>query len=321
MIQNLPSYDDVVAAARRLKGQAHITPVVRSSTMNREIQAQIYFKCENLQRVGAFKFRGAFNAIAQLNNDQRKHGVLTFSSGNHAQAIALAGRLLGVETTILMPKDAPVAKIEATKGYGGNVVMFDRYQEDREALGRQLAEEKKLTIIPPYDHPHVIAGQGTAVKELIDEVGELDVVITPLGGGGLLSGSALSARALCPKARIYGVEPEAGDDGRQSLKKGEIVHIKTPHTIADGAQTQHLGHYTFAIIQREVTDILTASDDSLKQCMSFFAERMKIYVEPTGCLGLAALRENKELFKGLRIGVIVSGGNIGIRRFAELVTI
>lgn len=319
-MQNLPTYDDVIAAARRLKGQAHMTPVLRSSTMNRDIHAQIYFKCENLQRMGAFKFRGAFNAVAQLNSEQRKNGVLTFSSGNHAQAIALAGRLLGVETTILMPKDAPVAKIEATKGYGGNVVMFDRYKEDREALGRQLAEDKNLTIIPPYDHPHVIAGQGTAVKELIEEVGELDALIVPLGGGGLLSGSSLSARASCPNIKIYGVEPEAGDDGRQSLRKGEVVHIDTPKTIADGAQTQHLGAYTFEIIKREVTDILTASDDDLKTCMGFFAERMKIYVEPTGCLGLAALRANKEMFKGLRIGVIVSGGNVDLKRFASLIS-
>ncbi|MGL4667084.1 MAG: threo-3-hydroxy-L-aspartate ammonia-lyase [Saezia sp.] len=319
-MQNLPVYEDVVAAARRLKGQAHVTPVLRSSTMNREIHSQIYFKCENLQRMGAFKFRGAFNALAQLNAEQRKHGVLTYSSGNHAQAIALAGRLLGVTTTILMPTDAPLAKIDATKGYGGNVVMFDRYKEDREALGRQLADEKKLTIIPPYDHPHVIAGQGTAVKELIEEVGELDALIVPVGGGGLISGSSLSARALCPNIRIYGVEPEAGDDGRQSLRKGEVVHIETPKTIADGAQTQHLGKYTFEIIKRELTDILTASDDDLRACMRFFAERMKIYVEPTGCLGLAALQANKELFKGQRIGVVVSGGNIDLKRFASLIS-
>jgi len=319
-MQNLPVYDDVAAAARRLKGQSHMTPVLRSSTINREVNAQVYFKCENLQRMGAFKFRGAFNALAQLNNEQRKAGVLTFSSGNHAQAIALAGRLLGIETTILMPMDAPVAKIDATKGYGGNVVMFDRYKEDREALGKQLAQDKKLTIIPPYDHPHVIAGQGTAVKELIEEVGELDALIVPLGGGGLLSGSSLSARALCPNVRIYGVEPEAGDDGKQSLKKGEIVHIETPKTIADGAQTQHLGKYTFEIIRREVADILTASDEDLKTCMGFFAERMKIYVEPTGCLGLAALRANKDLFKGLRVGVVVSGGNIDLKRFASFIS-
>lgn len=317
---NLPTFDDVAAAAHRLKGQAHKTPVLRSSTMNREVDAQIYFKCENLQRIGAFKFRGAFNAISQLSESQRKTGVLAFSSGNHAQAIALAGRLLGVQTTILMPADAPQAKIEATKGYGGNVVIFDRYTEDREQIAKKLADEKSLTIIPPYDHPHVIAGQGTAAKELIEEVGELDALIVPLGGGGLLSGSVLAARALCPHIRIFGVEPEAGNDGKLSFDKGEIVHIDTPKTIADGAQTQHLGKYTFEIIKREVEDIWTANDAELVSCMGFFAERMKIYVEPTGCLGLAGLKKHKTSLKGLRVGVIVSGGNIDLTRFSHLLT-
>lgn len=315
----LPTYDDVIAAAKRLKGHAHHTPVLRSSTANRAINAQIYFKCENLQRMGAFKFRGAFNALSLLNAQQRKAGVLAYSSGNHAQAIALSGRLLGISTTIIMPHDAPVGKVEATKGYGAKVVFYDRYTEDREALSKKLADEGGLTIIPPYNHPDVIAGQGTAAKELIEEVGELDVILTPLGGGGLLSGTSLSARALVPNIRIYGVEPEAGNDAQQSFRSGQIVHIDTPKTIADGAQTQHLGDLTFEIIKENVTDILTATDPQLIECMRFFAERMKIVTEPTGCLALAAVHNMKEEFKGLRIGVIISGGNVDLKRFAELI--
>lgn len=316
----LPDYDDVLAAARCLKGHAHHTPVLRSSTINRAMDAQVFFKCENLQRMGAFKFRGAFNALSSLNGEQRKAGVVAFSSGNHAQAVALSGRLLGIKTTILMPTDAPAAKIEATRNYGAEVILYDRYKEDREVLGQKLAGEKGAAIIPPYDHPHVIAGQGTAAKELIEEVGPLDAIVTPLGGGGLFSGTALSARALMPRAKLYGVEPEAGNDGQQSLRIGRIVHIDTPKTIADGAQTQHLGKYTFEIIRREADDILTASDAELVGCMRFFAERMKIVVEPTGCLALAAVRRLKDQFKGMRIGIIVSGGNVDITRFAALVS-
>ena len=318
-MQNLPTYQDVIDAAKRLKGHAHVTPVLRSSTANRTMDAQIYFKCENLQRIGAFKFRGAFNALSKLDASQRQAGVLAYSSGNHAQAIALSGRLLGISTTILMPEDAPLTKVDATKGYGATVVQYNRYEQDREEIGGQLAQEKGLTVIPPYNHPDVIAGQGTAAKELLEEVGELDAILTPLGGGGLLSGTALAARALVPNIRIYGVEPQAGNDGQQSFKTGKIVHIDTPKTIADGAQTQHLGEYTFEIIKREVTDIYTATDEELVDCMRFFAERMKIYVEPTGCLALAAVKKLKEEFKGLRVGVIVSGGNIDLKRFAALV--
>lgn len=315
---NLPTYHDVEEAAKRLKGHAHRTPVMQSSTANREFQAQIYFKCENLQRMGAFKFRGAFNALSKFSTEQRQAGVLAYSSGNHAQAIALAGRLLGIPTTIVMPEDAPVAKVEATRNYGATVVMYDRYKQDREEISRKLAQEKGLTIIPPYDHPDIIAGQGTAVKELLEEVGGLDVIFTPLGGGGLLSGSALAAKALAPSAQIYGVEPQAGNDGQQSFKTGQIVHIDTPKTIADGAQTQYLGKYTFEIIQRDVTDILTATDDELVSCMRFFAERMKLIVEPTGCLGYAAAKGMKEQLAGKRIGIVLSGGNVDMKRFAEL---
>jgi threonine dehydratase len=314
----LPTYDDVRAAAERLREYAHKTPVMTSRTIDRELGAELFFKCENLQRMGAFKFRGAFNALSKFDERQRQAGVVTFSSGNHAQAIALSASLLGIPATIIMPTDAPAAKMAATQGYGGRVVSYDRYTEDREAIGRKLSEEQGLTLIPPYDHLDVIAGQGTAAKELFEEVGELDALFTPLGGGGLLSGSALSARALSPKCALYGVEPEAGNDGQRSFRSGEIVHIDTPKTLADGAQTQHLGVLTFEIIRREVKDILTASDEALVACMRFFAERMKLVVEPTGCLGLAAARAMKDELKGKRVGVILSGGNVDIARLCTL---
>jgi threonine dehydratase len=315
----LPTYNDVSAAARRLHGLAHRTPVLRSATADRLLRAQVFFKCENLQRMGAFKFRGAFNALSQFTPEQRKAGVLAFSSGNHAQAIALAARLLGIPATILMPLDAPRSKVEATRGYGGEVITFDRYTQDREALAQQLAADRGLTVIPPYDHPHVIAGQGTAAMEMLEETGPLDVMLVPLGGGGLLSGSALAVRALAPQCKLYGAEPEAGDDGLQSLRKGEIVHIPTPNTLADGAQTQHLGQYTFGIIRRDVQDIVTASDDQLVEAMRFFAERMKLVVEPTGCLGFAAACHAGLSLEGKRVGVILSGGNVDLARFAQLV--
>jgi threonine dehydratase len=316
---NLPTYDDVCAAAERLSGHAHRTPVMRSTTIDRELDAQLFFKCENLQRMGAFKFRGAFNALSKFDERQRKAGVVTFSSGNHAQAIALSASLLGISSTIIMPNDAPVAKVAATRGYGGKVVMYDRFTEDREQIGKDLAEKDGLTLIPPYDHPDVISGQGTAVKELLEESGPLDAIFVCLGGGGLLAGSALSARALAPDCQIYGVEPEAGNDGQRSFRSGAIVHIETPTTIADGAQTQHLGNYTFEIIRRDVDDILTASDLQLVECMRFFAMRMKLIVEPTGCLGFAAARAMKSQVKGKRIGIIISGGNVDLNRFCALV--
>jgi threonine dehydratase len=315
---NTPTYDDVDAAARRLEGHAHRTPVMTSRTVDEDLGAEVFFKCENFQRMGAFKFRGAFNALSCLDDRQREAGVVAFSSGNHAQAIALSARLLGISATILMPHDAPAAKVAATKGYGGTVVIYDRYREDREAIGKRLAEEKGLTLIPPYDHPHVIAGQGTAVKELLEEVGELDSLFVCLGGGGLLSGSALAARRLSPECKLYGVEPEAGNDGQRSFRTGSIVHIDTPRTIADGAQTQHLGAHTFEIIRRDVDDILTATDAELIDCMRFFATRMKIIVEPTGCLGFAAARNLKPQLEGQRVGVIVSGGNVDMERFSSL---
>lgn len=316
----LPTYDDVAAAAARLEGHAHRTPVMTSRTIDEALGAQVFFKCENLQRMGAFKFRGAFNALSRFDAEQRRNGVVAFSSGNHAQAIALSARILGIPATIVMPQDAPAAKVAATRGYGCNVVTYDRYTEDREQIGRELAEKHGLTLIPPYDHPDVIAGQGTAAKELFDEVGPLDAVFAPLGGGGLLSGTALATRALSPHATLYGVEPEAGNDGQQSFRSGAIVHIDTPRTIADGAQTQHLGNLTFPIIRRDVDDILTATDAELVDCMRFFATRMKIVVEPTGCLAFAAVRRMKDQLQGKRVGVVISGGNVDLENFCALVS-
>jgi threonine dehydratase len=314
----LPTFDDVAAAAGRLDGQANRTHVMTSRALDEETGVRFFFKCENLQRMGAFKFRGAFNALSRLTPEQRRAGVVAFSSGNHAQAVALAARQLGMPATIIMPQDAPAAKLAATKGYGGKVVLYDRYKEDREQIARDLADKHGLTLSPPYDHPDIIAGQGTAAKELLEEAGALDALFTPLGGGGLLAGSALSAKALAPQCKVYGVEPEAGNDGQRSFRSGSIVHIDPPRTIADGAQTQHLGKLTFPIIRRDVADILTASDAQLVDSMRFFASRMKILVEPTGCLGFAAARQMSAELKGRRVGVILSGGNVDLARFSEL---
>ncbi|EXE75176.1 putative threonine ammonia-lyase [Acinetobacter baumannii 144107] len=316
----LPNYEDVAAAAERIKDFINKTPVLTSRTVNNEFEAEVFFKCENFQRVGAFKFRGAMNALLQFNETQKKAGVVAFSSGNHAQAIALSSKILGIPATIIMPKDAPAAKMAATREYDGNIVEFDRYTEDREKIGKEIAEKNGLTLIPSYDHPHVIAGQGTAAKELFEEVGDLDYLFVCLGGGGLLAGSALSARPLSPNCKIYGVEPALGNDGQMSFRKGEIVHIDTPPTIADGAQTQYLGKLTFPIIQQKVDDILTVTDEELINAMKFFAERMKMVVEPTGCLGFAAARNLKDELKGKRIGIIISGGNVDISKYAEFLS-
>jgi len=291
---------------------------MRSRTADALLGAELWFKCENLQRTGSFKFRGAFNAVARLGAAEQRAGVVAFSSGNHAQAMALAARLLAVPVTIVMPHDAPAIKLAATRGYGAEVVVYDRFTEDREAIGRRLAEERGLTMIPPFDHPDVIAGQGTATKELIEEVGPLDALFVCMGGGGLASGSALAARALAPACRVYAVEPEAGDDGQRSFRTGAIVQIATPATIADGAQTQRLSDRTFAIVRRELADVLTVSDAQLVEAMRFFAERMKLVVEPTGCLAFAGARHAGVPLRGLRIGVIISGGNVDLTRYAAL---
>jgi threonine dehydratase len=313
-----PTFDDVESAAARIAPYASRTPVMRSRVINEQLGAEVVFKCENFQRTGAFKFRGAVNALSQFSAEQRQAGVVAYSSGNHAQAVALAASIFDIPATIVMPHDAPAAKVAATKGYGGEVVSYDRYTEDREEIGRILAAERGLTLVPPYDHPHVIAGQGTAARELLEEVGDLDALFVPLGGGGLLSGTILSTRALSPNCELYGVEPEAGNDGQRSLRGGSIVHIDTPITIADGAQTQHLGTYTFDIIRRGITDILTASDAELVEAMRIFASVMKVVVEPTGCLGFAAARHHPNRVRGKRVGVIISGGNIDVERLASL---
>jgi threonine dehydratase len=290
--------------------------VLTSRTADGRAGATIYFKAENLQRAGAFKFRGACNAIARLAPDARSRGVVAFSSGNHAQAIAYAGQLQGVPTVIVMPHDAPAMKVAATRGYGAEVVSYDRYTEDREAIGRKLASERGLTLLPPYDHDDIIAGQGTAAKELIEEVGPLDIIVAPLGGGGLLSGTALAAKALAPECRVYGVEPEAGNDGQQSFRSGQVVRIPVPSTIADGAQTTYLGARTFPLIKSLVADIATVSDPMLIEAMRFFLERMKIVVEPTGCLAAAAVFNEVVPCRGLRVGVILSGGNVDPKALA-----
>ncbi len=315
----MTEYRDIAAAAQRINGVAHRTPVLTSRTADALSGAKLFFKCENYQRMGAFKFRGAYNAIARFTDAQRAAGVLTYSSGNHAQAIALSASLVGIKSVIIMPHDAPALKMQATREYGGEVVIYDRNKEDREEIGRRLAQERGMTLIPPYDHPDVIAGQGTAAKELIEEAGQLDLLLVCLGGGGLLAGSALSAAALSPGCKVIGIEPEAGNDGQQSLRSGAIVHIGVPDTIADGARTTHLGEHNFEVIQRHVDDVLTVSDVQLVATMKYFAERMKMVVEPTGCLAAAAALHGVADVKGKRVGVIVSGGNVDLSVFARLV--
>jgi threo-3-hydroxy-L-aspartate ammonia-lyase len=314
-----PTCVDVVAAAGRIAGIAHRTPVLTSRTLDELTGARLFLKCENMQRAGAFKFRGACNALASLTDGQRRRGVLAYSSGNHAQALAYAARLAGVRAIIVMPQDAPTMKVAATRGYGAEVRFYDRYTQDREAIAQQLAAAEGLSLIPPYDHPDVIAGQGTAARELFEGVGELDLLLVPLGGGGLLAGSALSASALSPMCRVIGVEPEAGNDGQQSLQQGRIVTIEQPRSIADGAITTHLGQLTFPIIQALADGIVTVPDAALVAAMRFLAERMKLVVEPTGCLGLGAALTDAVPVAGRRVGVILSGGNVDLATFCGLV--
>jgi threo-3-hydroxy-L-aspartate ammonia-lyase len=316
------NFEDIRAAAARLEGVAHRTPVHTSRTANAHAGAELFFKCENFQRMGAFKFRGGYNALVQFTTDQRKAGAIAFSSGNHAQAVALSAQLLGMPAVIVMPQDAPAAKIAATREYGAEVILYDRYTQDREQLGQQLAAERGMTLIPPYNHPHVMAGQGTAALELIEEVGALDVLLVCMGGGGLTAGCAVAAKHLLPQCAVYGVEPLAGNDFQQSLRSGIFVKIDVPKTIADGAQTQTPGTLTFAVAQALVTDVLTVSDAQLVKTMQFFAERMKMVIEPTGGLAAAAAlwgdSEGRLNLRGKRVGVIVSGGNVDPQRYAEL---
>jgi threonine dehydratase len=320
-VPSLPvNYDDVAAAAKRLEGQARRTPAMTSRTVDERTGATVFFKCENLQRMGAFKFRGAFNALSQLSPDQKKRGVLAYSSGNHAQAIALSGRILGIGTVIVMPDDAPVVKLEATRGYGAEVVVYDKRETTREALSAKLSQERGLTVIPPFNHPHVVAGQGTAAKELIEDVGPLDMLLVCCGGGGLLSGCAIAAHELSPGCRVIGVEPLAGDDVTRSFHSKTLQSCHNPDTIADGARTHSAGDITFPLILHYVHDMLTVDDTELARTMFWIWERMKIVVEPTGALAAAALLEGKlgDAAKGKRIGVIISGGNVDLKDAARL---
>jgi threonine dehydratase len=306
------SFDDIAAAHERIRPHAHRTPVLTSATIDALAGAKVFFKCENLQRMGAFKFRGAFNALSQLGAEESRRGVLAFSSGNHAQAVALAGRILGIRTVIVMPENAPRVKLEATRGYGGEVVLY-RKEENREEVAARLVKERNLTLIPPFDHPHIIAGQGTAAKELIEEAGVLDVLLVPCGGGGLLSGCAVAARRLLPDCRVIGVEPAAGDDATRSFKEKRLVEIQVPDTIADGARTTSLGKLTFPLVLNNVSDMLTVTDEELLRSMFFLWERMKLIVEPTGTLAACAVLEKKIPLKNLRVGVVLSGGNVDLR--------
>ena len=316
------TYADLAAAHERIKPVAKRTPVLTSSTIDALTGAKVHFKCENFQRMGAFKFRGAYNALSQLTPEQKKKGVVAFSSGNHAQAVALSGRMLGVPATIVMPTDAPPVKLEATRGYGAEVVLYDASNEDRAKIAEALAAERGLTVIPPFDHPHILAGQGTAAKELIEDAGPLDILMVPCGGGGLLSGCSIAAKHLSPNCKVIGVEPAAGDDGLRAFRAGKLVSVPLPQTIADGARTMSLGALTFSIIQRNVHDFLTVTDEELLEWMFFLWERMKMVVEPTGALAAAALLQGKIDAKGKKVGVVISGGNVDLawaarRRLAQ----
>ncbi|MGB5959627.1 MAG: threo-3-hydroxy-L-aspartate ammonia-lyase [Coleofasciculaceae cyanobacterium] len=313
------TYADIVAAAERLANIAHQTPVLTSKTVNTRANCQVFFKCENFQRAGSFKFRGAYNALSQLSNQQQKQGVLTFSSGNHGQAIALSGQLLNIPTTVVMPDDAPKVKQAATCGYGAEVILFNRAETSREELAQNLATKHQLTIIPPYDHPHIIAGQGTATKELIEEVGKLDLLLVCCGGGGLLSGSAIAAKNLLPNCRVVGVEPAQADDATRSFHTKTLQTIHNPNTIADGARTPSLGQLTFPLILNYVDDLITVSEQAILRTMFFLWERLKIVVEPTGVLAAAALLEGAiKIPAHAKVGVIITGGNIDLKNLAQL---
>ena len=313
-------FDDIRAAAARLQGVAHRTPVLRSRTLDQLLGAQVFMKAENLQRMGAFKFRGGFNAVNVLTDTQRARGVVAFSSGNHAQAVALAAQLHGCAATIVMPQDAPASKVAATRGYGAEVVIYDRYTEDRAAVAARIVAERQAELIPPFDHLPVMAGQGTAALELIEDVGALDALIVCAGGGGFLSGCAVAAKHLLPAIDVYGAEPQRGNDMQQSLRSGRIVSIEVPRTICDGQQTQAVGRQPFEVIQRLVRDVLTVPDRGVVDAMRFVFERMKVVLEPSGACALAALMHAPEAFRGRRVGVTLSGGNVDVARFVALMS-
>ena len=318
MSSNLPvTFPDVAAAAKRIAGHAYRTPVLTSGTVDARTGATVFFKCESFQRMGAFKFRGAFNALSQLSAEERARGVLAYSSGNHAQAVALAGRELGIRAVIVMPQDAPAVKITATRGYGAEVVLYDRHTTDREAFAEALARERGLALIPPFDHPHIVAGQGTAALELIEETGPLDYLFVPCGGGGLISGCAIAVSHMSPGCKVIGVEPEAGDDATRSFRTKTLQSCHNPDTIADGARTHALGKITFPLVLAHVHDMMTVNDTELLQTMFYLWERMKFVVEPTGALGAAGLFSKDRELAGKRVGVIISGGNVDLKAVAQ----
>lgn len=314
------SLDDVLDAARQLDGVAHLTPVVTSATLDKACGARVFLKAENFQRIGAFKFRGAYNVISRLGEAELRRGVAAWSSGNHAQAVALAARMMGSQATIVMPEDAPPSKIEATRGYGADIAFYDRYTGDREAIGREFAERQGMTLVPPYEHDGIMAGQGTAALELLDEVGELDELRVPVGGGGLMAGSATVAKGLFPGIRMVGVEPEAGNDTKLSLEAGERVKIEVPRTIADGQGAETPGAMTFEVNRRLVDDVDLVTDDEIRMALAFAFDRLKIVLEPSGASALASVMFRPPVSAGARVGVILSGGNVGLERFRELMT-
>lgn len=321
MLATRVTIGDVRGAAERLAGVAHRTPVLRSESLDREVGARAFLKCENFQRIGAFKFRGAYNFLAMLPPHVRERGVVAFSSGNHAQGVALAAQLFGVPATIVMPTDAPAVKLAATRGYGARVVHYERERSHREEIAQAVARERNATLVPPFDDERIVAGAGTAALELIEEVGELDAIVVPLGGGGLLSGSAIAAHALNPAIELYGVEPSAGDDFVRSLKAGRRVTIEVPKTIADGLQTTAPGELTFEIVHEHARAVVTVSDDELRDAMRYMFERLKIVVEPSGAAAVAALLARRlPALANKRVGVVLSGGNIDPGRYAAMIT-
>ncbi len=314
------TFDDILQARERLRGVAHRTPVLTSRQFNEQAGCEVFFKAENLQRAGAFKFRGAYNKISSLTDDERRNGVLAYSSGNHAQAVALSAQLFAIPAVIVMPSDAPEIKVNATRGYGAEVIFYDRYNESRDEIGARICHERGMTLVPPFDDYKIMAGQGTAALELLEEVPELDFLLTPCSGCGLLTGCATAAKHLRPNIRVFGVEPEAGNDTWQSLRQGERVEIPVPHTIADGLQQSAPGKLTFPIVQNLVEDILLVSDNELIETLRFILARMKVLVEPSGAAAAAAVRHRKADFAGQRVGVILSGGNVDLAKLAEYLT-
>ncbi len=314
------SFADVIEAAERIRGVAHHTPTLTSQTFNELTGAQLFFKCENLQRMGAFKFRGAYNRLAQLSAQERSAGVVAYSSGNHAQGVALAAQLLDIPATIVMPRDAPESKLAATRGYGAEVVLYERSEENRAVIAQGIASERGATIVPPYDDERIVAGAGTTALELLHDAGPLDLIVTPLGGGGLFAGCCIAAHGVDADTEMWGVEPQAGDDVRQSLERGERVVISVPKTIADGLQTQSPGEVTFAIIREHARGIATVSDEELVEAMRLMFERMKLVVEPSGVAAFAAVLHERFPVRGKRIGIVLSGGNVDPSRYAELLS-